>query len=29
MYASRKVEHLDLLLNDVSGDHSGYGYYTE
>lgn len=29
MHATRKVEHLDLLLNDVKGDHSGYGYYTE
>ena len=29
MHANKRVEHLDLLLNDVSGDHSGYGYYTE
>jgi capsular exopolysaccharide synthesis family protein len=29
MHAAKKVEHLDLLLNDVKGDHSGYGYYTE
>lgn len=29
MYAARKVAHVDLLLNDVTGDHSGYGYYTQ
>ena len=30
MYAGKKVEHMDLLLNDVKTEHGeGYGYYAE